>query len=285
MDFINDFLRSQPDEGTALYVLMGTIGQALMTALLIFYLIRMRVRWLDALKAVAIAYISWQFCGYAHDFLLWYQTGFDPNLYSTNAANLAVAFTLLPVVAWLCAKTFNTATAFAGDVAALTLLGYHIPGRSGCLFTGCCYGFPCDWGWYSHEAASDAVHNAINQGTPLPEADALYTCFPTSLVESLFTLGILIFILVRICRKGYTPDGKNLPYFLLIYGICRFFSEMTRESTRDQWLFWRISDIHFHMLAMALVGGWMLYAILKREKAAVSVETEPSLPTLSGQRK
>jgi prolipoprotein diacylglyceryltransferase len=84
---------------------------------------------------------------------------------------------------------------------------------------------------------------------------------------------------VRICRKGYTPDGKNLPYFLLLYGVCRFFSEMTRESTRDRWLFWRISDVHFHMLVMAAVGGLLLWHRLKKESLD-RVGEEVPLPVL-----
>lgn len=160
---------------------------------------------------------------------------------------LPVPFTLLPLLAWLCAKVFNTSVGFAGDVTALSLLGFHVFGRSGCIFTGCCYGFPCEWGLYSR-------HTRANQ-------------FPVCWVESLFTLAILVFVLVRIFRKNYTPDGKNLPWFLLLYGVCRFFSEMTRESAKADRLFWRISDIHIHMLVMAAVGGFLLWRIAKKQRA------------------
>ena len=175
-----------------------------------------------------------------------------------------MAFTALPLVAWLCAKTFNTSFGFAGDIISLALLGFHTFGRSGCMFSGCCYGFPCEWGVYSR-------HTGTNQ-------------FPTVWVESLFTLAILVFIIIRICRKNYVPDGKNLPYFLFFYGICRFLSETTRESTKEHWIFWRFSDIHIHMLLMAAVGGLLLWYIHKKERAA-EVGEEASLPTLTGQRK
>jgi len=265
MNFINDYLRSlSSDAGTALYNNTGIVCFAAMAVVVIFYLVRMKTKPLDALKGLAIAVIAYWFCGYAHRFLQWYRVGFDPDRYFSVAANLAVSFTLLPLVAWLCAKTFNTSVGFAGDVTALTLLSMHVPGRSGCTFTGCCYGFPCEWGIYSR-------HTGENQ-------------FPVVWVESLFTLAILVFIIVRICRKGYTPDGKNLPYFLLFYGICRFFSEFTRESTREHWLFWRFSDIHIHMIVMALVGGLMLWYIRKKERAA-AVGEESSLPVLKDIRK
>ena len=291
MDFINNFLYNQADEGKSLYDLMGTIGFWLMLATVLFYLTIQQVRtwpkWLNTLKGLLFAVVTYYFMFPAQHFMMWYRHGFDPAQFTNNVANIALGYTLLPLLAFLLAKTFNTSTGYAGDIVALTAFSYHVAGRSGCLFTGCCYGFPCDWGWYSHQASDDAVHNAINNNLPMPGEDAAYTMFPTSLVESLFTLAILIFVMVRICRKNYVPDGKNLPYFLFFYGICRFFSELTRESTQYDvgWLFWRFSDIHIHMLIMALVGGFLLYAINKKEKAAATVVTEQPLPSLQGQRR
>ena len=284
MSFINDFLRSQTDDGEYLYGLMGTLGMVLMVLVVMFYLIRMRPNWLTGIKVVVIAAFTYYFNICTHPLMMWYRDLIPKYENINGAANLALSFTLLPLLAWLCAKAFNTTVGFAGDVVALTSLGYHAMGRSGCLFTGCCYGFPCEWGWYSHDALDDAVHNAINAGRDPAGLNTPTNYFPTSLVESLFTLAILAFLIVRICRKGYVPDGKNLPYFLLFYGTCRFFSEITRESTRAEWLFWRISDIHFHMVAMAVVGGLMLWHIAKKERAAAVGEGTP-LPTLSGRRK
>lgn len=263
MQWINDFIRSQADSRLANYGLMGTIGQCVMVLVVLFYLIRMKAKWLEWLKAVAIGFIAFAFCIYAQHFFTWYRSGYALDSYE-QVSNIAVAFTALPLVAWLCAKTFNTSVAFAGDITALTLLGFHTFGRSGCIFTGCCYGFPCEWGVYS-------LHTDANQ-------------FPVVLVESLFTLAILIFIIVRICGKGYVPDGKNLPYFLLFYGVCRFFSEIARESTSSTWLFWRISDIHIHMLLMTVVGGILLWFALKKERAA-EVGKESALPTRKDLRK
>ena len=300
MQLINDFLRSQTDKGVYYYGLMGTIGQGIMLLMVVFYLIWTWVKISPAvsdkittkdkifttIKGVVMAAIAYYFSLSAHRFMLWYQVGFDPNLYNSTVANLAVGFTLLPLLAWLCAKVFNTTTGFAGDVTALTILGFHVAGRSGCLFTGCCYGFACDWGWYSHAAVADAVHETINNTTivdesiVLPSAESVAYRFPVSLVESLLTLGILIFLLVRICRKGYTPDGKNLPYFLLIYGIGRFITETTRDSAKADWIIWRFSDIHIHMLLMAVVGAFLLYSIARKSRVVTSPE-EPQLPKVT----
>lgn len=263
MQMINEFLRSQGEAASANYGLMGTIGLAVMMLAVVFYLIRMKAKWLDWIKGAVMSAIALYFCVYAYHFFTWYRSGFALNSYE-QVSNLAVSFTALPLVAWLCAKAFNTSVGFAGDITALTLLGFHTFGRFGCFFGGCCYGFPCDWGFYSRYTSD--YH------------------FPTVAVESLFTLGIFIFVIVRICRKGYTPDGKNLPYFLLLYGTCRFFSEITRESTSQFWLFWRISDVHIHMLVMAALGGYLLYRNIRRTKAAAASAAQPELPELNGVR-
>jgi len=263
MQMINEFLRSQGEAASANYGLMGTIGQVVMMLAVVFYLIRMKAKWLDWIKGAVMSAIAFYFCIYAYHFFTWYRSGFALNSYE-QVSNLAVSFTALPLVAWLCAKTFNTSVGFAGDVVSLAMLGFHTFGRSGCTFTGCCYGFACDWGVYSRQTGA-------NQ-------------FPVCWVESLFTLAIFVSIVVRICRKGYVPDGRNLPWFLLLYGTCRFFSEFTRESTSQFWLFWRFSDVHIHMLVMAALGGYLLYRNIRRAKAAAVSAEEPQLPELSGIR-
>lgn len=263
MEMINEFLRSQGEAASANYGLMGTFGQVFAGMAGVFYLIRMKAKWLDWIKGMVMMLIGFYFCVFAYNFLTWYRSGFALDAYE-QVSNLAVSFTLLPLVAWLCAKAFNTSVGFAGDAITLFMLGFHTLGRSGCVFGGCCYGFPCDWGIYSR-------YTQANQ-------------FPVCIVESLFTLGIFIFVLVRICRKGYVPDGRNLPWFLLLYGTCRFFSEFTRESTSQFWLFWRFSDVHIHMLVMAALGGYLLYRNTRRAKAAAVSAEEPQLPELSGIR-
>ena len=75
-----------------------------------------------------------------------------------------------------------------------------------------------------------------------------------------------------------------MPYFLFFYGICRFLSETTRDHTQPYWIVWRFSDIHVHMLLMAVVGGLMLWYIHKKERAS-AVGEEAALPTLKGRRK
>lgn len=261
MSFINNYLTSISEtRGSELYAATGTVAHVVMVLVVLFYLCWMRPNFLTFLKGVVVAVLTYYFTGYAQYFMVWYRVGFSPDAYF-QTANLALGFVLLPLLAWLAAKILNISVGYAGDVTALTMLGYHVIGRSGCIFGGCCYGFPCEWGW--HNTATGIKH------------------FPTAFIESLFTLAILVFILYRICRRSYTPDGKNLPYFLLLYGVCRFFSEMTRESTREYWIFWRFSDVHIHMLLMTAVGGALLWYAMKKDRSDEAGE-ELSLPVIRG---
>jgi len=172
----------------------------------------------------------------------------------------------------------------SGELAAITTLGWHFVGRSGCTFTGCCHGIPSSWGIYTHKIDSLA--------------------FPVCWLESLLTLGILIFLLVRLFRRGLMPEGKQsrfrlvnwyyrkrrmldngraLPYMLLFYGTGRFFTEFLRYHPEDDILFGFLPEFSIHALLMAVVGGYLLYRLIKKEKAA-AVPEEEALPTLKGQR-
>ena len=128
------------------------------------------------------------------------------------------------------------------EMWAIGIMAFHVFGRSGCIFTGCCYGYPCSWGIYSR-----VVDGYV---------------FPIVFVESLMSLAILVFLLVRVGRKGYLPDGKSMPWMLVVYGVCRFFTEFFRDNEKI-WL--GCSDIAFHALFMALVGGGILWHLSRKQ--------------------
>ena len=126
------------------------------------------------------------------------------------------------------------------ELLSFSVLSFHMVGRSGCIFTGCCGGYPCAWGLYS-ELAGEYL-------------------FPVVLVESLMVLGILVFLFIRTGGKNYIPDGKSMPWMLFLYGIGRFGTEFLRDNEKI-WL--GCSDIAFHALFMAVVGLGLLLCITK----------------------
>lgn len=239
MDFLNSIILEHIEQNTYYdaYGMAGAVGQVLLWLIVLWYIWRRR---LNPLKAIPIAYMGFWFTTNVNGVVLFAQSGFTDG----SRVNLAVAFVYLLPVAWLLAKIFRMPWQVVSEMITYGILAFHISGRSGCIFTGCCYGYPCEWGLYSLEADEKV--------------------FPIVIVESLMTLGILIFLLIRARGKSYVPDGKTLPWMLLLYGVGRFFTEFLRDNEKI-WI--GCSDIAFHSLFMAAVGLALLLWLRKKQLA------------------
>ena len=256
MDWLNQWILSQSDDGTTLYNLTGTVALAPMVLVALWYLWRHKVH---PLKGIAIGVLAHYMNIYIHNLVMWMMEGFAPDTYGLEA-NLCVAFVYLPLVALLLGGVFNLPYRLVSEQLAVSITALHLLGRVGCVFTGCCYGYPCDWGLWSFQTQDHR--------------------FPVVLMEGLMILAILIFLLIRVGRRGYTPDGKTLPLMLALYGVGRFATEFLRDNDK---LFWGLSNIALHALFMAAVGGAMLWWMHRQQQAAV--QTEETLPTIKGIRK
>ena len=180
-----------------------------------------------------MAFLGYLFVAVWNGLLLTLLAGFQD-----KGSNLAVAFVYLLPVSWLLAKLFRMRWQVVSEMITFGILAFHIPGRSGCIFTGCCYGYPCEWGLYSLVTDQKV--------------------FPIVFVESLMTLGILIFLLIRARGKSYVPDGRTLPWMLFLYGVGRFITEFFRDNEK---IFIGCSDIALHALFMAVVGVGALFCL------------------------
>ena len=282
MEAFNQWLNEIQHNGTGveLYNLTGTICSALMWIAILWYVWRQRI---NPIKGIVIAYLVRFFMGYAQHLLTWYKRDFELHRY-TGTGNIGYAMILFPLFCLLCDWTFNVKRGTSGELAAVSTMAWHWLGRSGCTFTGCCYGIPCTWGIYSDG----------------PEA----LTFPVCWVESLGSLAILIFLLVRMFRRQYVqnpttsryrffnwfyskqrePDnGRALPYTLLFYGGMRMVTEFLRYHEPDHVWFGFMPDTFILALLMTMVGGFLLYLNIRKEKAATAPE-EPRLPEIKAQR-
>ena len=267
--------------GRALYDSTGMVCMALLFIATLWYIWRQRM---NPIKGIVIAFMAKYFMGYAQHLLTWYQRDFDLERY-TGTANIGYALILIPLFCWLCDWAFNVQHGTSGELVAVSTMAWHWLGRSGCTFTGCCYGIPCSWGVYSDEVDANT--------------------FPVCWVESLLTLGILIFLLVRMFRRGYLqekphsryrffnwfyskrrePDnGRALPYTLLIYGTGRFFTEFLRHQPEDKVLFGFLPEFSVMALIMALIGGGLLLHNIRKTAIAVGA-ADPKLPKIKAQRR
>lgn len=93
---------------------------------------------------------------------------------------------------------------------------FHVWGRIGCFFGGCCYGKP--WNW----------------GLPMA-ADPETVRIPVQLMESL--CNIIIFIgLILYEKRSKKENISLLPIYLVSYAFCRFILEFFRgDSLRGLW--------------------------------------------------
>ena len=94
------------------------------------------------------------------------------------------------------------------DIYAVVMPAFHIFGRIGCFFGGCCYGIESDFGFTVTNNTINPSINGVNR-------------FPVQLLESL--LNLLIFLVLLYLIKHDKCVGNLLYIYMIIYPIVRFF--------------------------------------------------------------
>jgi len=128
-------------------------------------------------------------------------------------------------------------------LTAPLLLGQAF-GRVGCFFAGCCYGRPTD-SWvgvtFTDERALAPLHVALH---------------PTQLYEA--AINFLLFAGVFTFRQRLTAKHMTTSYYLIGYGVARFFLEFIRNDDRG-FVFLSLAPSQWISIAM-VIGGFVLYA-------------------------
>jgi hypothetical protein len=102
------------------------------------------------------------------------------------------------------------------DIMALAIGTARAIGYFGCLMAGCCHGHPCRWGVVYHKQYEDLLPQAL-LGTPL---------FPIQIVESFWTLGVVI-VGCSLLLKPHV-SGAGFAWFIATYCPARFCFEFAR---------------------------------------------------------
>jgi phosphatidylglycerol---prolipoprotein diacylglyceryl transferase len=113
-----------------------------------------------------------------------------------------------------------------------TALGIAI-GRIGCFFNGCCFGLPTDMPWGVHFPPGSIAASVYGAGACV---------HPTELYESAFML--LTFAGLMWYDRVLKPLGRVTGWFLLIYGIGRYFNEGLRWYESEMVL-WQMGSARF----------------------------------------
>ena len=136
---------------------------------------------------------------------------------------------------------------------ALALLSFapllvHGMSHLGCIFYGCCSGYPCSWG----------VYNSFFKDYR----------FPTQPIEAVAALAIVVYLFFRAKKRNYVPDGLEYPIMLVLFGSSRFLFEFLRDNEK---MFWGISNLAIHALFMFVVGiVWII--VYKKHMAKKALE-------------
>ena len=181
-----------------------------------------------AIPFVVIVYtiaVAWMF------FLFWAESGFQ----NFGGNNIVRIFVWVPLIAWPFCKLFKLDFKTMCDYLAPVVCVQHGVSHFGCIFGGCCYGYPWQYGVYNHELK--------------------YNTFPIQPIEALVAVAIVLFIWLREKKTGFKVTGGYYPLMLILFGYTRFLLEFARDNDK---LFLGISNLAIHALIMGLVGtAWL----------------------------
>lgn len=178
----------------------------------------------------------------------WIESGFQ----NFGGNNIVRGFVYIPLIAWPVSKLLKLSWAQMCDFIAPCVCLCHGVSHIGCIFTGCCEGFPSSWGLYNLRYDGLAV--------------------PVQLFEALTAL-VIFYRLVNVNKKMQFPtNGRSYPTMLILFGSTRFIWEFFRNNEK-LWL--GCSSLAFHALFMALVGAiWLIY-LQKQQKAIPAKRRTP----------
>ena len=192
-----------------------------------------------AVPFVVIVYalsVAWMFI------LYWAESGFK----NFGGNNIVRIFVWVPVFAYPVAKWLKLDFETMCDYLAPVVCVQHGVSHFGCIFAGCCHGYPWDAGIYNHALG--------------------YKTFPNQPIEALIAVAIVICIWTKEKRQDFRVDGTFYPLMLILFGYSRFLLEFLRDNDK---LFYGISSLAIHALVMGLVGtAWYLAARDRNRRAA-----------------
>lgn len=101
----------------------------------------------------------------------------------------------------------------AFDLLAVAMPLFHVFGRIGCFFGGCCYGKEWSWGFTSHG------------NTLVPEINDVVR-IPVQLIEA--SCNLIIFLLILFLYFKLEQRGILIYIYMIIYSVTRFILEFYR---------------------------------------------------------
>lgn len=164
-----------------------------------------------------------------------------------SGLNFIRIVTFMPLPAFLISAVFKEKIGSVLDFIAPLLAVFHGVTHLGCIFSGCCHGYPAEWGLYSN-----------NAGT---------VCFPIQPIEALSS--IMIGCVLLLMAKCGVSKNWLYAWYLTLFGGTRFLWEFFRDNEK---LWCGISELAFHALAAMLIGFVALVAMRLKKRENLNNE-------------
>lgn len=166
--------------------------------------------------------------------MFWIESGF--RVWGGN--NIVRIFVYVPLFGMPVAKLLKVEKNKMLSLLSFGPLLVHGISHLGCVFFGCCSGYPCSFGIYN------PFYRDIR--------------FPIQPIEAIGAVAIVVYLFYRAKKRSFAPDGLEYPTMLVLYGSSRFVFEFFRS---DDKLILGCSNLSFHALFMFVVGViWILKA-------------------------
>ena len=173
--------------------------------------------------------------------LAWAENGFQ----YFGEKQMLRGFVYFPLIAMLPARILKIRKEIIWDFLApcFALVGGFQ--RFGCMFAGCCYGYPSSWGLWN------PIYKQI--------------LFPIQLIDCLAYLLVCAICVFAAKKEHYVGNGRIYPLFLVLFGGIRFFLEFLFDNHK---IFGNVSVLALHAALMFAVGVVWLCCIKGKEARA-----------------
>ncbi|MCR5067963.1 MAG: prolipoprotein diacylglyceryl transferase [Erysipelotrichaceae bacterium] len=216
-----------------LFFVLGFVG------VLTYNLINCKNYGLSRKKALILTVVVYSITVIWMFILFWAFSGFK----KWGGNNIVRIFIWVPLIAWPVCKAMKIDWKMCCDYLSPCVCVVHGIAHFGCIFEGCCNGYPWEYGIYN------PVQN-INT-------------FPIQPIEAITALLIVFIVAHREKKKNYVPDGLSYPIMLILFGYSRFLYEFLRNNIK---LFLGVSELALHALSAGIVGTVMYLIIRKRKQ-------------------
>ena len=212
------------------------LGFVSVTLFAIFYRKKFNLSGKKALLTVLLLYppvVLWMFI------LCWAETGFQ----HFGGNNIVRIFVWVPLFAIPVAKILKIDIRDMLNFVAPLPCAVHGISHYGCIFEGCCYGYPVSWGIWN--------------------PTTLDYRFPIQPIEATVAVLVIVVTVLYTKKKNYSRMANAYPVMLVLFGSTRFFLEFARDNEK---LFWNISALAIHAFVMFVVGVvWLFFVHFKRK--------------------